>query len=86
MESTQFLKISSAFFYGITSFLITVINKRIPSAPFKFPSFMVLGIGQLTATIIVLYIGKKLRIIKIPQYSHDLMSKLFPCHCFSLEI
>lgn len=77
-ESSRFLKISSAIFYGLTSFLITVVNKRILSAPFKFPSFLVLGIGQLMATIIVLYVGKKLRIIKLPQYSHKLLRSLFP--------
>lgn len=77
-ESTQFLKISSAVFYGLSSFLITVVNKRVLSAPFKFPSFLVLSLGQLVATIVVLYGGKKLRVVTIPPYSHDLVKKIFP--------
>lgn len=76
--SPQFMKISSAIFYGVSSFLITVINKRVLSSPYKFPSFLVLSLGQLIASIVVLFSGKKLKIVTIPPYSHDLVKKIFP--------
>lgn len=76
--SAQFMKISSAVFYGLSSFLITVINKRVLSSPYKFPSFLVLSLGQLIASIVVLYSGKKLKIVTVPPYSNDLVKKIFP--------
>lgn len=76
--STQFMKISTAAFYGISSFLITVINKRVLSSPYKFPSFLVLSLGQLIASIVVLYSGKKLKIVTFPAASNELVKKIFP--------
>lgn len=76
--STQFLKISTAAFYGISSFLITVINKRVLSSPYKFPSFLVLSLGQLIASIVVLYSGKKLKVVTFPAASNELVKKIFP--------
>lgn len=76
--STQFMKISTAAFYGISSFLITVINKRVLSSPYKFPSFLVLSLGQLIASIVVLYSGKKLKVVTFPAASSELVKKIFP--------
>lgn len=76
--ATQFSKISTAAFYGISSFLITVINKRVLSSPYKFPSFLVLSLGQLIASIAVLFCGKKLKIVTFPAASNDLVKKIFP--------
>ena len=76
--SSQFLKISSAVFYGLSSFLITVINKRVLSAPFKFPSFLALSLGQLIATIVVLYAAKKLKVVTFPSCSNEVLRKIFP--------
>jgi solute carrier family 35 protein len=74
---TQVMKISSAAFYGISSFLITVVNKRVLTS-YKFPSFLVLSLGQLIASIVVLYCGKQFRIVSIPDFSKDLVKKIFP--------
>lgn len=76
--SSQAMKVSAAVFYGLSSFLITVINKRVLSSPYKFPSFLVLSLGQLIASIVVLYSGKKLRIVTFPAMSKDLVKKIFP--------
>lgn len=46
-------KVSSALFYGIASFLITVVNKTVLTS-WKFPSFLVLSIGQMVAGIVIL--------------------------------
>lgn len=46
-------KVSSALFYGIASFLITVVNKTVLTS-WKFPSFLALSIGQMVAGIVIL--------------------------------
>ncbi|CAO1316170.1 unnamed protein product [Diamesa tonsa] len=71
------MKIGSAVFYGVASFMITVVNKSVLTSN-KFPSFLVLSLGQLIASIVVLFMGKKLRIVTIPSYSNDLVKKIFP--------
>lgn len=74
---SQTMKLGSAVFYGMASFLITVVNKRVLTT-YKFPSFLFLSLGQLIASIVVLYSGKKLRVVTIPDYSNDLFKKIFP--------
>jgi solute carrier family 35 len=75
--STRFQKLGSAAFYGLSSFLITVVNKRVLTS-YKFPSFLFLSLGQLVACIVVLFVGKKIRIVSFPSYSTDLVKKIFP--------
>lgn len=75
--STRFQKLGSALFYGCSSFLITVVNKRVLTS-YKFPSFLFLSLGQLVACIVVLYSGKKLRVVSFASYSNDLVMKIFP--------
>lgn len=75
--STSFQKLSAALFYGLSSFLITVVNKRVLTS-YKFPSFLFLSLGQLMASILVLFTGKKFRIVSYPSYSNDLVKRIFP--------
>lgn len=70
-------KIFSALFYGIASFMITVVNKTILTT-YGFPSFQVLGVGQMIATILVLFLGKKLRIVNFPGLELSTFRKIFP--------
>lgn len=77
LNGVYFKKVGSAVFYGLASFLITVINKTVLTS-WKFPSFMVLSIGQMTASIIVLYFAKKIRIVSFPDLGRDTPRKLFP--------
>ena len=53
MTATRFERVSSAILYGVASFLIVIINKSVLTM-YKFPSFQVLGLGQMTASIIIL--------------------------------
>lgn len=46
-------KVGSAVFYGVASFLITVVNKTVLTS-WKFPSFLALSIGQMVAGILIL--------------------------------
>lgn len=79
--SSSYLKIFSAIFYGLSSFLIIVVNKIILTT-FLFPSSHLLGFGQMIVTILVLQIGKTLRIINFPNLTCDIPSKIFPLPVF----
>lgn len=70
-------KVGSALFYGVASFLITVINKTVLTT-WAFPSFLVLSIGQMMASIIILGVGKRLGIITFCSFNRDTPKKLFP--------
>lgn len=70
-------KILSALFYAVASFMITVVNKTVLTS-YGFPSFQVLGIGQMTATILVLLIAKQLRIVTFPNLDLSTCGKIFP--------
>lgn len=76
-ESTVFQKINSALFFGLTSFLITVVNKIVLTT-YLFPSFLFLGLGQLIASVILLYGAKTLRLIEIPSMSVKAVKDVFP--------
>ncbi|XP_015523724.1 UDP-sugar transporter UST74c [Neodiprion pinetum] len=76
-HNTVFLRIGSAFFYGIASLMITIVNKTVLTS-YSFPSFQVLGIGQMLTTIIVLYIAKKLRYVDFPDLEVSTFKKIWP--------
>ncbi|KAL1517245.1 hypothetical protein ABEB36_001034 [Hypothenemus hampei] len=70
-------KILSALFYAVASFMITVVNKTVLTT-YGFPSFQVLGLGQMVATILVLFLGKKLKIVSFPSFDLTICNKIFP--------
>lgn len=72
-----FKRMASALFYGVASFMITVVNKTVLTT-FMFPSFQVLALGQMFATIVVLYAAKKLKIIKFPDLDSSTFRKIWP--------
>lgn len=72
-----FKKILSALFYAVASFMITVVNKTVLTT-YGFPSFQVLGIGQMAATIVVLFLAKKLHIVSFPGLDYSICRKIFP--------
>jgi len=75
--SELLLKMLTALFYGISSFMIMVVNKRVLTV-YSFPSFQVLGIGQMLATIFILAVGKSLKIISFPDLSTETFRKIWP--------
>ncbi|KAK2858196.1 hypothetical protein Q7C36_006115 [Tachysurus vachellii] len=74
---TLLIKLLAAVFYGVSSFLIVVINKSVLTN-YRFPSSLCLGIGQMLATVLVLWTGKALRVITFPGWELNIVSKTFP--------
>lgn len=70
-------RISSALFYALASFLITVVNKTVLTS-YQFPSFQVLGIGQMLATVILLSFAKHINLLKFPAFEADIFKKIWP--------
>lgn len=76
-QNTMFVRVTSAFFYGLSSFMITVVNKTVLTS-FGFPSFQVLGIGQMFATILVLLVARRLRYVDYPCLEATTFTKIWP--------
>ncbi|XP_062854060.1 solute carrier family 35 member D1a [Trichomycterus rosablanca] len=74
---TLLIKLLAAAFYGTSSFLIVVINKSVLTN-YRFPSSICLGIGQMLATVVVLWVGKALRVITFPEWDLGVLRKTFP--------
>ncbi|ESO86696.1 hypothetical protein LOTGIDRAFT_194867 [Lottia gigantea] len=70
-------RVLSALFYGVASFLITVINKVVLTT-YKFPSFQFLGFGQMLSGVVVLFIVKNMGIIQFPDLNKDTIKKVWP--------
>ncbi|NXF04561.1 S35D2 protein, partial [Smithornis capensis] len=70
-------RVLSALFYGTCSFLIVLVNKALLSA-YSFPSPVFLGIGQMAATILILYMSKLNKIVHFPDFDKSIPVKLFP--------
>ncbi|XP_044763964.1 UDP-sugar transporter UST74c [Coccinella septempunctata] len=80
-DNIVFRRVASAVFYGVASFMITVVNKTVLTT-YSFPSFQVLGIGQMITTIVVLFIAKKLRIMNFPNFQLGTFKQIFPLPLF----
>eukprot|EP00095_Tigriopus_kingsejongensis_P005908 maker-scaffold1166_size57906-snap-gene-0.7 protein:Tk05908 transcript:maker-scaffold1166_size57906-snap-gene-0.7-mRNA-1 annotation:"hypothetical protein TcasGA2_TC003250" len=76
-----FTRLSAALFYGVASFMIMVVNKNVLTTQ-QFPSFQFLGLGQMVATILVLFIGRLLKIVSFPSFSPDIFRKIWPLPLF----
>ncbi|XP_053185632.1 UDP-N-acetylglucosamine/UDP-glucose/GDP-mannose transporter-like [Scomber japonicus] len=76
-SSTVVLKLLAAAFYGVSSFLIVVVNKSVLTS-YRFPSSTCVGIGQMLATIVVLRTGKMLGVISFPDLDLSIPRKMFP--------
>uniref|UniRef100_A0A3B4WW82 Solute carrier family 35 member D1a n=1 Tax=Seriola lalandi dorsalis TaxID=1841481 RepID=A0A3B4WW82_SERLL len=74
---TVFVKLFAAGFYGLSSFLIVVVNKSVLTN-YRFPSSICVGIGQMLATVLVLWVGKAARVISFPDFDETIPRKTFP--------
>jgi len=70
-------RIGSASFYAISSIFIVMLNKNILTG-LHFPSVQVVGLGQMTAAIFILFSCKKLNIVDFPDFEMGVVKKIFP--------
>nr|XP_031828277.1 UDP-sugar transporter UST74c [Nomia melanderi] len=76
-QNVIFPRVGSALFYGLSSLMITVVNKTVLTS-FEFPSFQVLGIGQMLATIVLLFGAKEARYVEFPNLETATFGKIWP--------
>ncbi|KAK2837774.1 hypothetical protein Q5P01_014986 [Channa striata] len=76
-EHSGLIRLLSALFYAGSSFLITVVNKTVLTT-FRFPSYMCLGIGQMFATLVVLYAAKMSKAVQFQDFDRSIFLKIFP--------
>jgi len=81
MRSNFFMRVTTGLLYGLASFFIVLINKTVLTT-YKFPSFQMLALGQITASIVILAVGKALRIVSYPGLSGDTFWKIWPLPLF----
>ncbi|UJR32177.1 hypothetical protein I4U23_019642 [Adineta vaga] len=74
-------RFGSALFYGACSGLITIVNKVVLTT-YGFPSFQLLGIGQLTATVLILYVARSFDLVRFPEFSENIVHKIMPLPIF----
>uniref|UniRef100_UPI00358EAF18 nucleotide sugar transporter SLC35D1 n=1 Tax=Myxine glutinosa TaxID=7769 RepID=UPI00358EAF18 len=67
----------AALCYGFSSFLIVVLNKNVLSG-YRFPSSLCLGLGQMLATLVVLYSAKQVGAVAFADLNVDTSRKIFP--------
>ncbi|XP_045228826.2 nucleotide sugar transporter SLC35D2 isoform X14 [Macaca fascicularis] len=72
-------RLLSALFYGTCSFLIVLVNKALLTT-YGFPSPIFLGIGQMAATIMILYVSKLNKIIHFPDFDKKIPVKPADVH------
>ncbi|KAK7501186.1 hypothetical protein BaRGS_00007671 [Batillaria attramentaria] len=75
------LRLLAAIFYGLSSFMIVVVNKLVLTS-YKFPSFQFLGFGQMLTGVAVLHGAKTAGLISFPAPSTETFRKVWPLPLF----
>uniref|UniRef100_A0A1I7TV97 TPT domain-containing protein n=1 Tax=Caenorhabditis tropicalis TaxID=1561998 RepID=A0A1I7TV97_9PELO len=76
-QSPLLIRVLSAVFYGVISVLIVFVNK-ILLTNYKFPSFLFVGVGQMMATLVILFLAKLFRIVQFPSLDSSIPRKIMP--------
>ncbi|KAH9403445.1 hypothetical protein TYRP_015335 [Tyrophagus putrescentiae] len=75
--SPFFHKWFSAILYAVCSTLIMLINKIVLTS-YGFPSFKILALGQMLATVVLLHLARATGIVTFPRFSFTVVRNIFP--------
>jgi solute carrier family 35 protein len=75
------MRLFSGFCFGLSSFLITIVNKSVLTV-FGFPSYWILSFGQLLASVVILLVLHAFKVIKLRKYSNELIRRILPLPVF----
>lgn len=76
-------QVLASFFYGVASILIVTVNKDL-FATYQFPSFQVVGLGQIFTTIIVITFARLINVVHFQKPSLEQAKNVFPLPVFYL--
>ncbi|XP_003382951.1 PREDICTED: UDP-N-acetylglucosamine/UDP-glucose/GDP-mannose transporter-like [Amphimedon queenslandica] len=74
-------QVGASVFFGVISILIVMVNKTVLTT-YHFPSFQVVGLGQIVAIIFVAQTAKMAGLVTFPDLSKDQVVKVFPLPIF----
>lgn len=70
-------RIGSALAFGGCSAMMVFVNK-ILLTNYGFPSFLTAAIGQMLATLTILFVARRLKIVSFPNLDSTIPGKIFP--------
>ncbi|KAL5487374.1 hypothetical protein EMCRGX_G019967 [Ephydatia muelleri] len=76
-------QVLASVFYGVASILIITVNKDL-FATYQFPSFQVVGLGQIFTTIVVITLARLINVIHFEKPSLEQAKNVFPLPVFYL--
>lgn len=82
-QPSLLLRIASAAFYAIVSLLMVLVNKSVLTIH-DFPSFFMLGVGQMISSCLLLGLAKTIGLISFPELSLETAKKVWPLPLFYL--
>ena len=77
MRSVLFKQFMTGLLYSIVSLIIVILNKTVLTT-YKFPSFKILGLGQITSSIVVLAIARASGVVNFPKLGWDTFPTVWP--------
>ncbi|VIO93519.1 UDP-sugar transporter-like protein [Brugia malayi] len=80
-DSPLLIRVSTAVAYAVCSVLVVFINKVLLTN-FRFPSFLIVGLGQMTATVIVLWFAALCNFVSVPAFDSSVPLNVFPLPIF----
>jgi solute carrier family 35 protein len=75
--TTMTKQIGASVFFGVSSIALITINKAVLTT-FQFPSFQVVGLGQMVAILIICWSCRTAKVVDFPPPSLHQFRKLFP--------
>ncbi|VDD87120.1 unnamed protein product [Enterobius vermicularis] len=76
-ESPLLYRVGSALAFGGCSAMTVFVNK-ILLTNYRFPSFLCVAVGQMIASLLILFFGRQLKIISFPPLDTSIPRKIFP--------